>query len=186
MSYVTSNRSAQQPVSLDYIKSHSVVAIDDDDVLISSYIKSATLWAEDFTNRAIVKQSVNLYLDKFSEVIRLPRPLLQSVVSINYKDSAGVLTLLASSEYSSDSISEPATLYPSYGKSWPSTRVEANSVNIEYLSGYEDTENVPEDIKTAISIYVASMYMDRENPTIPDASKIILLNYRILPELVDL
>lgn len=71
-----------EPVSLEEAKLHLRVDSADDNVLISSLIKTARELAEQETHRVFITQTWRMYLDQAPSVIEIPKPPLQSIVSI--------------------------------------------------------------------------------------------------------
>lgn len=154
----------------------------DDD--IDDLIKPAREWCEEYQNRAYITQTRELALDAWpcGDAVVLPRPPLQSIVSVDYTDNAGVTTTWSASNYIKDDRSDPAKLVKAYGKSWPSTSLNVvNSIVIQYTAGYGllDT-NVPARIKQAIILLVAFWF---ENGVCdpPQAVKSLLALDRVVP-----
>ena len=119
-------------------------------------------YCEAFQNRIYVSQTWDLFLDAFPPgCIKVPLPPLQSVAFIKYKDIAGVLQTLQSSEYLVDSYSEPGLVCLAHGKSWPATYPETNAVQIRLIAGYGTAAVVPPEVKHAILLKVADLYEHR-------------------------
>jgi uncharacterized phiE125 gp8 family phage protein len=152
---------AVEPITLDELKTQLGIMDQDAterDAVLTNNIKAARIWAEWFTDRVFIEQSWGYYADSFP-CLKRGKPLtdgidlkldLQSVTSINYVNSDGVLTLLDPSQYQVDDVS--SRVFPGFGLSWPATRAVPNAVRISYISGYENADSVPEDIKKALLI----------------------------------
>lgn len=156
---------AEEPVSLTEAKAHLRVDIDDDDTFIASLITAAREYVEGAAHRAFVTQTWRLNLDEWpgDDEIELPRPPLQSVTSITYKDSDGTTTTWSSSEYEVDTDSEPGRVKLAYGYSWPSATLAAtNPIKITFVAGYGDAEDVPQKWKQAILLLLGHWYENRE------------------------
>lgn len=161
-----------EPVTLAEAKSHLRVSHTSDDLLIQSYIEGARVFCEKFTGRALITQVWELVIDQFPHhEIMIPLPPLQSVDSINYDDSAGVVTGLASTEYEVDIVSEPGWVVP-VTTGWPQSIWEGiNAVRIQFTAGYPPgtdspvdlAANVPESIKNSILLHVGNLYANRES-----------------------
>jgi uncharacterized phiE125 gp8 family phage protein len=152
---------SEEPVTLQEARMHLRLESGEDDY-IAGLIVAARRYCEAFQNRVYVTQTWDLFLDAFhSRCIKVPLPPLQSIVFIKYNDSAGVLQTLKSSEYLLDSFSEPGLICLAYGKSWPATYPEINSVQIRFVAGYGTAANVPQEIKEAILLKVADLYERR-------------------------
>ena len=174
-----------EPVSPDEIKSHLNISTDADDELLRSYIKTARKHAENLTNRALITQTWDLFLDYFPSVIYVPFPPLQSVSSISYLDTNGDSQTLSASVYTVDTDSEPGRVYLSYQQNWPSLRGDRNGVTVRFVAGHTSAANVPEPIKHAIKMIVGHMYENRENTSsmnlsvIPTNARSFLVNEKV-------
>lgn len=139
-----------EPVTLDEQKLHSNIFDNDKDTFISESIIAAREFVEDFTQRAIVTQTHELKLDSFTDCITIPKGNLQSVESIKYIDTDGVLQTLSTSIYTVDTASSPGRVVLAYNQSWPTTRDVINSVTIRFVCGYGLATSVPKSIKSFI------------------------------------
>jgi len=165
-----------EPVTLEGAKSHCRVDIDDADSLISSWIKAAREWCEEYTERAFITRSVKLVMDRFPSrydrvaisrgdgLIRLPRPRLVAVTAFTYLGHGGASQTLSADDFQVDGISEPARLAPLPGYVWPTARYGAlNAVAVTYSAGYGASANdVPASIKAAILLIVGHLHETRE------------------------
>lgn len=151
---------ASEPVTLAEAKLHLRVDGTTEDALISSLIVAARQGAEHLTDRALMTQTLELSLDGFPSVIKLPRPPLVSVTSVKYVDQAGAEQTLVSTDYQLDAASEPARLMPAYGETWPTTRNQVNAVTIRYQAGYT---TVPDQIKSWMLLRIGMLYANRES-----------------------
>lgn len=163
---------AAEPVTLAQAKSHLRVDHTNDDALISSLIVASRGYCENFTARAFITQTWELVIDEFpANEIMIPLPPLQSVVSISYDDPAALETVISSSSYAVDTVSQPGWVLPPANVGWPSTFDSINTVRIRFIAGYAPgttspvdlAENVPQSIKAAILLYVGQLYENREN-----------------------
>ena len=91
----------------------------------------------------------------------IPRPPLQSVVSIQYIDQTGATQTLPSANYTVDTARMPGRVVPAYGLFWPFTLPTINSVTVQYQAGYGTPDQVPDTIKTAIKVAVHQWYEER-------------------------
>lgn len=176
----------EEPVTLAEMRAHLGITQATDtsrDSIITSRIVSARQWAENFTRTAFITQTWVGYAADFPlcSCIGLKTPL-QSVTNVKYLDDNGVQQTLDTSLYQVDTVS--ASIVPTWGTSWPTVRVQLNSVQIEYVSGYGDPEDVPESIKEAIKFIVGQWEVFQSSIegvmrpfTIPNAAKQLLDNY---------
>jgi len=156
--------STDRPVSLASAKLHLRVGDgEEEDFLIRALIAAATEYVENFTGRALISQTWIEYFDAFPACISLKKSPAVSVTSIKYLDSAGDEQTLPAADYTVDVITEKSRIAPVYGSSWPSTYGEFNSVYVEYVAGYGDTEDdVPHSIRAALLLLIGHLYENRE------------------------
>lgn len=157
---------SEEPVSLVEAKLHCRVDIDEDDLLISGLITTAREMAEMTSGRALITQTLDLYLEEWpeDEFISLPRPPLQSVTSVVYTDEDGTEQTLSTDDYSVDTHSEPGRVALKAGKSWPSDSLQSGSpIRVRYVAGYGTVNLVPQRYKQAILLLVGHWYENREN-----------------------
>lgn len=171
---------AAEPISLSEAKLH--LKIDDsspstnpDDTLITGLIVAARRWCEDYQNRAYITQTWSLYLNRFprhDHYIEIPKPPLQNIVSLSYKDGSGVLQtvsfldpsgtyLIETDEYIVDASRRPGRLWLKNSATWPITLHEANAVIIQFVAGYGAATDVPAEIKSAILMKLSDLYENR-------------------------
>jgi uncharacterized phiE125 gp8 family phage protein len=142
-------------------------------------ITEARQHAEEYTGRALATQTIEAYLDQFpcKDHFELPRPPLQSVTSLKYKDSAGTeTTMTATTAYLVDLKRDVGRIVLPYGVSWPSfTKYPVNPIVAEYVAGYTAQNPIPKKIKAAMLIYVG--YMDRNRDAVaPDDKTLERIN----------
>jgi uncharacterized phiE125 gp8 family phage protein len=154
---------AEEPVTAAELKAYSRIDHATEDTLVSSLITAARRHLELLTDRAFITQTLRYSLPWFpaGDLIRLPRPPLQSISSVQYTDINGVTQTAASTVYRSDTTVEPALLTVAYGQSWPSTKDETfGAVLVNYVAGYGLAASVPADLKHAIKI-LAGYWFER-------------------------
>lgn len=179
---------AVEPILLAGAKKHLRVEVTDDDNYITSLIVVAREHVETITRRALITQIWELGLDNFpSGEISLPLPPLQSVGSVKYTDTDGVVQTLGAEKYTVDIKNKPGVIVPAYGKSWPATRDVINAVLVTFTAGYGNAgADVPEPIKQAMLFLIAHFYENREAVAsgtvireIPLAVESLLATYRV-------
>ena len=151
-----------EPLTTAEAKSHLRVTTSDEDTLIDTYISAARQWMELYLNRSIPEQTIVCVLDHFpydGQSIKLPQSPASAITSIQYVDTNGDTQTWGSSNYTLDSYSEPSRVEAAYNVSYPSTRPQNNAVTITYTAGYS---TIPADIKHALKMVVASMFLMRE------------------------
>lgn len=154
---------AEEPVSRTEQKVYSKVDHTAEDTLIDTMITAAREHLERLTDRSFITQTWRYTLPAFpaGDLIRLPRPRLQSITSVQYVDVNGVTQTAAASVYQLDLTVEPGLLTVARGQSWPSTQDETyNAVSVTYVAGYGLTASVPAALKHAIKI-LAGYWFER-------------------------
>lgn len=155
-------------MTLTEAKAHCRVDSTADDTLITSLIKGARQRAESRTNRSLITQTWQLYLDDFPksvEALELPRPPVSSVTSVKYIATDGSTTTLSSTAYMTDFVSEPARVKLNEGLTWPTVKSgQINGVVVEYVAGYGSSgEDVPQGIRQGMLLDIGAWYENRES-----------------------
>jgi uncharacterized phiE125 gp8 family phage protein len=149
------------PVTLSEAKAHLRVLVTDDDAYISGLIKAATAEVENYTSRALLTQTWDVFLDCFKTEMEMPKGPLQSA-TITYVDIDGATQTLAASVYTVDANNDPGFIRLAYGQSWPSVRDQVNAITVQIVCGYGNKAAVPMPIKQAMLIHIAHLYEMRE------------------------
>ena len=160
---------AVEPITLAEAKEH--LRFDDacgvaQDALISGLIRVVRNYAENYTRRAFVQQTLEYTTHCFTHEMVLPRPPLISIESVKYIDTDGVLQTVDSSVYQIDSYRAPGLIKPAWLQYWPIvTRNDYNAVRIRYVAGYapvgsptDYASGVPEVIKQWMKIRLANYH----------------------------
>lgn len=149
---------AIEPLTIADVKSQLGILEEDDSqhALISRRITEARQWAEDYMQRALITQTLEVRLDKFpSGKIELPFPNLLTVVSVKYIDTAGTEITFSSASYVVDTYSHLGLVRPAFDVVWPDTRDELAAVRIQYTCGYGTTAaSVPALLREALILTV--------------------------------
>jgi len=174
---------ASEPLSLEEAKDHLRVTGSEEDSLINNLITAVRNEAENYLNRVLITQVWDLYLDSFPAYsITLNKTPVQSVTSIKYYDGDNSLQTWAATDYDIDHYSEPANIFPAFGKYFPVSSGRINSVIVRMTCGYGDSGDVPDAIKSGMLMYLTYLYDNRGDATttgIPHAVWNIWNNYRI-------
>lgn len=153
-----------EPLSLDEVKQHLKLDIDDDDELvIAAYLPAVREACENYLSRSLITQTLRQTFDCWPSCMRLEHPPVQSVTSIEYVDDNGVTQTLDPSAYQIDLSSDgPARIMPAYGEVWPSVRPDTfNAVTVTFVAGYADQASVPGPIRSAMLLFIAHLYENR-------------------------
>lgn len=156
---------AAEPVTLAEAKLHLRVDSDDlsQDSLITQLILAARTMCEEYTHRAFYTQEWDYTADGFpdEDVILLGKPPLQTVATLKYVDTAGVLQTWAASNYVVDRATIDGAIRLAYDVSWPEHRELFNAVQIRFVAGY--AAGTPAPIIAAIKLLVGHLYEHRES-----------------------
>lgn len=182
------------PVTLEEVQKHCSAPETDFESILEICRKAATDEAEQFTGRALIEQTWDLYLDAFPTQgpIRIPKPPLIEVVGV-YVDEALIDTATYIVDADSDPAGQPARVTLATGGSWPTPSASANAVRIRFRAGYvEDGDaspivaTVPYAIKAAILMIAGTLFANRETIVIgqtaallPWAAEQLLRRYRV-------
>lgn len=180
-----------EPITVAEAKDHLRVSVSTQDTMIGTYVQAAREWVESFLGRSLVKQTIRLDLPCFSDRMYLPRGQVRSVTTVKYVATDGTLTTLATSTYATHIANEGGSYVDlAYNANWPTTRTQADAVQITYIAGYaplgspEDLRgNVPQSIKIALKMIVQSMYDDlraEDRAALLRDAKNLLWPYRLL------
>lgn len=151
-----------EPITVAEAKLHCRVDHVIEDSWLARAITTARKKCQRYQRRTYITTTWELRLDEFPAEIRLPYPPVQSVTSIKYTDTDGVVQTLAGSGYQTDLYVFVPRIKPAYGESWPSTRDVYNAVIVEYVAGYGDAGiDVDESPREAILKLVCHWYENR-------------------------
>ena len=186
---------AYQPITLEEARSHVRLVASGgthpDDSDLEAYIKAATGYAEDRTNKVFAQRTFTLKRDSFRRVMELPVFPVLSVDSITYIDGDGAEQTMAASDYQFVPDRVPAILQL---EDVPTVDGDTlNAVTITVTAGIEsdnsppDAGKIPEQVKQAIKLMVGHFYENRESvnignitSTIPFATDALLWPHRVI------
>jgi len=158
---------ATEPMSLqevkDYLKISDYEEYTSEDTYLTSLITAAREYCEGFQNRAYVTQVWEMALPYFPREIEIPKGNPQTVDSITYKNSAGVITTLtANTDYVTSTRGIVGHVVPAYGKAWPSfIPFPLDAVIVTFTAGYGAAADVPENIKQALKLLISHWFTHR-------------------------
>lgn len=156
-----------EPISLLEAKEHLRVnqEFTSDDLYIGDLISDARKYCEaPGQNRVYLTQTWELSFDNFPEMpVKIPRPPLQSVESITYKDKDGNINTWDPANYVVDCDSEPGRISHAYDKTWPAVVLwPLAAVKIRFKAGYTQVENVDRNVRRAMLLLIGHWYECRE------------------------
>lgn len=165
-------------VTVAYAKKHiRALQGSSEDILIAMWIDAAAAYFEEQTGRQLTTATREAWLDAFPfgcdrrgrpQVIELPRPPLQTVVSVKYVNGDGALVDFedgASPSGVGYGFNTPAgpyaacgKLWPLSGSAWPIAACEPGSVRIQYTCGYGDGPDDIPALATQILCYLVGHF----------------------------
>lgn len=163
----------EEPITLADAKLqlHIPSGYNDEDALLTRYIKSAREFFEDVTGRALITQEWLYYFNSFpcSWSMDLPKPPLLDVTFLKYYDSVGNLTTLIGSPSGPGgailelvTTTEPGKIRLVPNGYWPATQSDRfDAVQAQFTCGYGNAAAVPESIKVSLLAIVNYLYENR-------------------------
>lgn len=172
---------ALEPIAVLEARTHLRVDNTFDDSKIARLIKTTRGEAEEKIGRRLITSVWNLRMDRFPGLGRnssagqrinpweiiVPFPPLISVASISYVDNNGTTQVFDPANYIVDAPAgencDPGRIALAYGKTWPSTRPQANAVTIQFSAGYGAQQvSVPSPIIDGMLLLLGHLYVNRE------------------------
>ncbi len=156
----------EEPVTVVDAKRHcrGLDDVTDEDGVIETYIKAARELGEGYTGRGWLTQTWKCVADEWADDFPLPMAgPLQSVSTVKYYDSDGVLQTLASTNYVVDTTSQPGRVTRSPTVVWPALQADRASwkVEITYIVGWTTVALVPPTFKVGLLLLVDHLYENR-------------------------
>lgn len=153
------------PVTLEDTKLHcrALADVEDEDDLITSYLRAATALVEEQLGRGLLTQTWKQAQDWFADETWLARAApLQSVTSVKYYDTAGVLQTLSTSIYRADTVCEPGRVLLKPTQVWPTVQSDrGQAVEVTYVCGWTSADAIPAPIKAALYLLVDHLWENR-------------------------
>ena len=147
---------AEEPLTLADAKAFARIETADDDLLVQALIISARLHVEATTRRFLVTQSWRLAIASArSGLIAVPVAPVQAVIAVRLRDAAGASTALDPASYQVDLAATPPTLRLA------AALPQGGRVEVDMLMGYGAAAAVPEPLRHALRLLVASWYEER-------------------------
>ena len=124
------------PVSIETFKKQIRVELDEDyeDELLGVYLNHAYDYVTEVSDTSFIITQFRLSMPCFVACMRLPRPPIVSIDSVEYIDSDNNLQTLPETEYR---LTADGAIAPVAGATWPDTANESDAVIINYSAGSE-------------------------------------------------
>jgi uncharacterized phiE125 gp8 family phage protein len=174
---------AVDPITVQDAKDHARLSQDEEDGQVLNWIKAATRKLERDTELALITQTWDLSFSRFPfsvGALEIPIRPVQSITSVKYYDSLGVLQTMPAGNY----VLEASTLRLGLvvNAQWPSDVRATQSVTVRVVAGYTSVDLVPEDLKQAIRLLVAHFSEMRQPVSLGESVTVIDLTYDALIE----
>jgi len=183
-SWTVTIQPAAEPIILPDAKTHVGLTTDETqwDGYLPGLILAARKMTERRTGRAMITQTLTMYLDRFpAQTIYLPVAPAASISSVKYYDAGGTLTTLSAASYQFDKTMTPARIIPAYGYSWPTTRTMLNAVEVLFVAGYGAAGSaVDGDLIHAMKLLIGHWFANRE--AVGDVGPEIAFSYNAIVE----
>lgn len=155
---------AEEPVSLVETKAFLRLDSDAEDGLVTTLIAAARLHVEGSTGRALVRQSWRLVLDRWpvERVVRLPVAPLIELTGIRVFDEQDDEHVIGLGQFQAETAVAPARLLLSGNVTGMPVLRERLGIEIDYVAGYGEAEDVPRDLKQAVLALVAHWFEHRD------------------------
>jgi uncharacterized phiE125 gp8 family phage protein len=152
------------PVTVALARAHTYIGEGADELIVQHYIEAATDFAENILGQKLMPQVCERNLDSFPTCgdLRLGFTPVREIVQVRYLAPNGDSVIMPADSYVLDNKKSHAPHYLLPVGAWPSTMASANAVEIRYGAGYANAERIPTATRTAILLYVAEAYKNRE------------------------
>ena len=152
----------QEPLTVAEVKQALSIDSSGEDAPISSLIKAARIMAEEYLKRSLITQSWQLQYDLYApSVIVLPRGPVQSITYVK----------IIARDWS-EQVLDSSTYYLNAGKEHLifDAAPMGQIIQIQYITGYGDAEDVSESIKQGMLNHIINMYNNpTENKSLPSS-----------------
>ncbi|MBB4954489.1 putative phiE125 gp8 family phage protein [Agrobacterium vitis] len=149
-----------EPLALTDVKAHLKIDTNDEDDLLTSLITTARQHLEAETGLCLMTQKLRLYLDDWpdGEVIQLAKAPVQTIDAVTVYDENGNAVQASLHDHLLDGQARPARLWL---RNPPLPGRPINGIEIDFTAGYSTATDVPDTLRRAMSLHVATMYAYR-------------------------
>lgn len=174
-----------EPLSLDEVKAQRRVSMSSNSLnrLFDLWVPASRQHFEEQTGRQCITSTWEYWLAGFpcGSIIELPKPPLQSVLSVTYVDESGTDVVLDPATYT---VEKPSGAYCARGRivlvagaSWPTTIADERfSVRVQLVAGYgDDAADVPALVRASLLFLVGHFHMYGEEVIEPRSSALQVL-----------
>lgn len=175
-------------ISLGEAKAYMLVEHGVQDAVIAGLIEAATQALDGYSGTldgfCLVSQQWEFKACHFCKIVIGLRPLI-TLDSVTYFDANGASQTLASTEWQALETVNGVHLVLQDGKSWPSVADRDDAVTVRATFGHASAGLVPETIRQAMLMMIASWFENRESVTagpmaeLPLGARALLSTYRM-------
>jgi len=159
--FKTTSGPTTEPLTLDELKTRLRIGVCDFDSELQDQLKAARLAVETETNRRLITQTVELYLEDFPGQfgdIEIRLAPISAITHVKYYDQDDTLQTVASTSYYEDLTTTPPKIALKQSQHWPVTELyRPNKVIITFTAGYGAASAVPAVAKLAIVEHIRSV-----------------------------
>lgn len=150
-----------EPITLDELKMWLRIESDEtvEDGLLNGMIRAARSYVEQHCGIRLISQTVEQTEQYWRKGIRLFSLPVDSITHIKYYDAADAEQTLSSSKYELDH--DRRTVYWNKEALPELTEWKPVKIVVRYVAGYADAAAVPDDIKTALKLWIGEFYENR-------------------------
>lgn len=157
-----------EPLTVPDLKDDRRVDGSEEDPLLDRRISEAREWCENRQGRSYIKSRWSLVLDRFPAAgrpIRLPRPPLIEVATVEHFDGSDWTALTEGDDYRVSKSGDVGMVHPE--EHWPHLSADLQpaewAVRMTFDAGYgESASDVPSNIRRAIELLAAHWFENRE------------------------
>lgn len=173
---------ATAPITVAEYKAAARVTASSEDTLIATYIEAATKVFQDATNLQLIDAEFRLTLDDFSGYpISLRKSRVKSIESVKYYDLNNVQQTLSPDIYELRD-SKLGIFAPQVNKDFPSVHEKMRAVEINFIAGFGDADDIPKDIRSILFLLTSQFYEDREARELSpysEAMRMLMAPYKV-------
>lgn len=166
----------QEPVTVAEAKLHLRIDHSADNDEIASFIKTVRRLTEEYCSKRWVEQTLRLTLPAWpcNGIVRLPVEPVKSVASVKYLDADGVLQTISNTLYQTWLDGSPPIIAPgspvARNVCWPTLQTgDIAPIRIEFTAGYGSAASVPDEVKTAMKLWLTYWYENRGDGRDPNS-----------------
>jgi len=145
-----------EPISLEEAKTFLRILENDDDSTVTSMIKSAREYAENYTNRQFEIATYELCTENFIQDMKMPKNPIKTLTSVEYMDENGVYQELDTDFYY---LYGENDIFKVHFDQIVSHKTHKNAIKFTFDSGYE---TVPESIIAYMNLTISTLYEERK------------------------